>query len=206
MYPETDIPPITVTAEHLARLASRLPERPAALRERLAKETGLAREVILQIVSGGQTDLFEELVRREHGSTLVARLLIQDVPAVPRAEGETAPDFSLALLDDLLKEEEAGRFAKEGIPNVLLELARGAPTVAAAVARAGLSGFTAAELETLIGRVLAQNESLLRSRGNEAFSALMGDVMREVRGRRDGQEVAEALRRAIARRQSDLAA
>ncbi len=63
MYPETDIPPIPITAEHLARLAARLPERPTALRERLSRETGLANEVVLQLVAGGRTDLFEELVR-----------------------------------------------------------------------------------------------------------------------------------------------
>jgi glutamyl-tRNA(Gln) amidotransferase subunit E len=200
MYPETDIPPIPVTADHLARLASRLPERPSALRERLAKETGLTGEVVLQLVSGGQSDLFEELVHRQHSPTLVARLLIQDVPAVPHPEGATGRDYPLALLDELLRGAEAGEFAKEGIPAVLLELSKGAPTVALAVQRAGLSGFTAAQLEQLVDRVLTQNETLLRERGDEAFSPLMGDVMREVRGRRDGQEVAAALRRGIARR------
>ena len=206
MYPETDIPPIPITAEHLARLAARLPERPTALRERLSRETGLANEVVLQLVAGGRTDLFEELVRGGRRPALAARLLIQDVPAVPHAEGEPERVFPLAVLDELLRAEETGSFAKEGIPAVLLELAKGAPTVAIAVGRAGLSGFSSAELEGLIERVVAQNDLLVRSRGGEAFSPLMGDVMREVRGRRDGQEVADALRRAIAQRQADPAA
>ena len=206
MYPETDIPPIPITPEHLARLASHLPERPAAQRERLSRETGLASEEVLQLVAGGRVDLFEELVRRGHGPALAARLLIHDLPAVPGVEGGPEREFPLATLDELLRAEESGSFAKEGIPVVLLEIAKGAPTVESAVRRAGLSGFTSAELERLVDRVVAQNDSLVRSRGQEAFSALMGDVMREVRGRRDGQEVAEALRRAIAQRPADPAA
>jgi glutamyl-tRNA(Gln) amidotransferase subunit E len=203
MYPETDIPPIPISPEHRARLAARLPERPSALRERLTRETGLAKEVVLQLVAGGRTDLFEELIRRRHGAPIVARLLIQDLPAVPHAEGEPERDFAFATLDELLRAEEAGAFAKEGIPNVLLELAKGAPNVTAAVAQAGLSGFTTEELAVLVERVVGENDALVRSRGSEAFSPLMGDVMRQVRGRRDGQEVAEALRRSIARRQAD---
>jgi glutamyl-tRNA(Gln) amidotransferase subunit E len=206
MYPETDIPPIPVTPEHRARLAAHLPERPSALRDRLARDTGLVREVILQLVAGGRAELFEELLGRGHEPSLVARLLIQDLPAVPHGEGEPEWEFPSATLDGLLRSTESGEIAKEGIPRVLLELAKGAPSVAAAIRQAGLAGFTAQELDALVERVVAENEELVRSRGSEAFSPLMGDVMREVRGRRDGQEVADVLRRAIARKQADPAA
>ncbi|MGA8303916.1 MAG: Glu-tRNA(Gln) amidotransferase subunit GatE [Thermoplasmata archaeon] len=205
MYPETDIPPIPITSDHRDRLAARLPERPAALRERLARENGLAPEVVRQLVAAGQTDRFEELVHRGHAAPLVARLLIQDLPAVPHAEGEPEREFTTATLDELLRAESAGQFAKEGIPTVLLELARGAAGVESAVANARLSGFSSADLSALIDRVVEKNRDLLESRGSAAFSPLMGDVMREVRGRRDGQEVAEALRREIARRMADPA-
>jgi glutamyl-tRNA(Gln) amidotransferase subunit E len=205
MYPETDIPPIPIAPDHRARLAARLPERPSALRERLARENGLDPEVVRQLVAVGQTDRFEELVHRGHPAPIVARLLIQDLPAVPHGEGEAEREFSTATLDELLRAESSGQFAKEGIPKVLLEFARGAPDVAAAVAKAGLSGFSSADLTALVDQVVEKNRTLLESRGSEAFSPLMGDVMREVRGRRDGQEVAEALRRSIARRLADPA-
>jgi glutamyl-tRNA(Gln) amidotransferase subunit E len=206
MYPETDVLPIPIAPEHIARLAAHLPERPSVLRERLARETGLAKEVVLQLVAGGHSDDFEVLVRRDHAPALVARLLIQELPAVPRDEGAPEQEFSVATLDALLRAHESGGFAKEGMANVLAELARGAPTVDVAVGRAGLSGFTSADLDALVERVVAKNDALLQSRGDEAFSPLMGDVMREVRGRRDGQEVAEALRRSIERRRAHSAA
>jgi glutamyl-tRNA(Gln) amidotransferase subunit E len=202
MYPETDIPPIPVLPDHWARLADHLPERPSALRERLARESGLANEVVLQLVAAGKVDVFEDLVRRGRGAALTARLLLQDLPAIPHGEGAPEWEFPVGTLDDLLRAAEEGGIAKEGIPNVLSELARGAPSVRDALATAGLSGFTPEALFALVERVVGGNDALLRDRGNEAFSALMGDVMREVRGRRDGQEVAEVLRRSIARHRS----
>jgi glutamyl-tRNA(Gln) amidotransferase subunit E len=207
MYPETDIPPIPVTTEVLARLARDLPERPAALRSRLEREHQLTAEVVRQIVYSDDEEMFEELTRRGHAAPLVVRLLLQDLPAAtggPRDGPRFVP--TLTVLDAVLTGVESGRFAKEGIPTILGALANGAPDVESALERAGLSGFTSGNLDALVERVVRANAAMVRERGEEAFSPLMGDVMREVRGRRDGKEVAESLRRAISRLRAEDAA
>ncbi len=200
LYPETDVPPIPVSPERLARLRASLPERPAASRARLAREHGLAPELVRQIVYGGELDRFDELVERGRSAGAVARLLIQELPAVPpRPDG---PPFepSVELLDGLLRATESGAFSKEGIPAVLAELAAGRTTVDDAVHRAGLHRAGADELARVVEQVVGQQIELVRQRGEAAFSPLMGDVMRQLRGRRDGREIADELRRAIARR------
>jgi len=199
MYPETDIPPIPISSEHLDRLRAALPERPAALRERLSRQYGLSDEVVRQLVSGDHVEDFEALVGRGRGPSLVARLLTQDLPGLVPPDGVAAIEPSLDALEALLAAAEAGRFAKEGIPTVLAAMANGAPSLERALAASGLSGMTAEELRALVDRIVAANAPTVQARGDAAFSPLMGDVMREVRGRRDGQEVAAALRAAIAR-------
>ena len=200
MYPETDIPPIPVTAERLHRIARTLPERPAALQARLEREHGLAPEVVRQLVYSDAAETFEELSGKGHGAALAARLLTQELPAVPGPGPGSVPFApSVETLDSLLSAVERGRFAKEGIPAVLAALAAGAVGLDAALAQSGLSGFSAEELRQVIDRIVRSNEELVRRKGSDAFSPLMGDVMKEVRGRRDGREVAEELRRSIAR-------
>lgn len=206
MYPETDIPPIPLTVERLNRIRRDLPERPEALRARLEREHGLAPEVVRQIVYGDEELRFEELTHRGHAAPLVVRLLFQDLPSVRSAStGSPAFEPSAELLDAVLAAVENGRFAKEGIPTVLAALAGGAPGLEDAIERSGLSAFTADDLEALVERIVRTNASLVRARADDAFSPLMGDVMREVRGRRDGKEVAEALRRSIARLHAESA-
>jgi glutamyl-tRNA(Gln) amidotransferase subunit E len=200
MYPETDVPPIPVTPERLERLRSSLPERPAARRARLEREHGLPSEVVRQIVYSEDEPAFEELTRRGHDPSLVVRLLLQELPAATGTFPERAPfEPTLELLDALLAAVESGRFAKEGIATVISALAAGAPSLDVAVERAGLSGFSKEDLAALVEQVVRSNEEVVRRRGEDAFSPLMGDVMKEVRGRRDGKEVATALREAIAR-------
>ena len=204
MYPETDIPPIPLTAERRTRLTRSLPERPAVLRARLEREHGLDPEVVRQIVYSEEEPAFEELVRRGHGAALVVRLLFHDLPAVAAAGTSDLPfEPPIATLDAVLGAVESGRFAKEGIPTVLVALARGAPDLDAAIESSGLAGFTGEDLDRLVERVVRENGEMVRAKGPAAFSPLMGDVMREVRGRRDGQEVASALRRSIERYQRE---
>lgn len=198
MYPETDVPPIVVSPEETARVAAHLPELPAALRVRLEREFGLPTDLVAQIVGAGEVERFETLSRAGHAPTLVARLLTQDLP-LAMEELPSATEPPTPTLDRLLAASRSGAFSKEGIPDVLRQLLKGAPSVEKAVEGAGLSGMSQTELERLVGEVVRDNEKLIRERGPAAFSALMGDVMKKARGRVDGETVAAALRAALAR-------
>ena len=201
MYPETDVPPIRLTPGRLARIESSLPETQESRRRRLAAEYGLGPELIRQLDKAGDVPLFESLVGRGHPAGTVARLLAQDFPEAESSLADVAaaePDEG--VLAALLDAVRSGQFAKEGIPPVLRELLRGAGTVEEAARRAGVEGLSREELERLAHEAVAANGPLVDARGMEAFSGLMGDLMRAVRGRRDGKEVADVLRAAIAQR------
>ncbi|MHB1932222.1 MAG: Glu-tRNA(Gln) amidotransferase subunit GatE [Thermoplasmata archaeon] len=201
MYPETDVPPMGLDPERIDRLRAALPERPSVRRDRLIREHRLPAEVAGQLVVGGQAGLLEALVARGRSAPLVARLLTQDLPAV-NGSGEGGLDLTPDQMDELLRACEAGRFAKEGLPQILEVLkGQGAERdVPRAIATAGFTGLSREELDRLAEALVDRSADLVRRRGAAAFSPLMGDLMREVRGRRDGQEIAEALRKALRER------
>jgi glutamyl-tRNA(Gln) amidotransferase subunit E len=198
MYPETDVPPVPVDPERLRVLRAHLPERPREARARLVDRYSLSNDVALALQRSAEVERFEALTSRGHAPALVAQLLAREIPAT--GDEDEAFDFPIGLLDELLHALERGDFAKEGLGKVVAALAAGAPTVPDAVAKAGLVTMSRAELEGLAERLVATNEAMIASKGSAAFSPLMGDLMREVRGRRDGKEVAEVLRSAVARR------
>ncbi len=204
MYPETDVPPIPVSGERLDMLRRDLPEHPSARRERIIRQYTLPLEVVRQLEGLEDVEEFEALVQRGHAPGAVARLLTQDAPAAMAQTPEARP-FSLDILDMVLAAAESGKFAKEGIPAVLGALAAGATSVEAAIGRAGLSSGPVEDLDAVVDRIVRANAKLVHERGEAALSPLMGDVMREVRGRRDGKEVADSLRRSIARLRAETA-
>ena len=62
------------------------------------------------------------------------------------------------------------------------------------LSKAGLSRMTHEELLTIVDDVIAQNSSLIASKGaSGSRSTLMGKVMQRVRGRADGKLVSETL-------------
>ncbi|MGA7923870.1 MAG: hypothetical protein WCA77_07840, partial [Thermoplasmata archaeon] len=144
---------------------------------------------------------FEALAAQGHPANLVARVLTQDLPAAMAQAELTDEHLPLdpRLLNDLLEALRRGEFAKEAVPRVLGELLRGRPSVTEAARSAGLLALSPAELESIAEALLVRNEPLVRERGEEAFQPLMGDLMREVRGRRDGEEVATVLRKVLGR-------
>lgn len=198
MYPETDVPPVVLSADHLARLSSNLPERPEETRARFREQYALSDEVAGLLLQEGEGDRFEALVRRGHPSALVVRLLTHDLPAFEAAPRTAhVPEPSVEVLDTILRALAQGQFAKEGVQPVLEGVLVHGRSVDGAATSAGLAPMSKPELDSLVAEVLDRNEPLLRSRGKSALSPLMGDVMREVRGRRDGKEVAEVLERAL---------
>jgi len=197
MYPETDVPPVPVDPARLQRLRDHLPPTPREIRRRLSEQYGLADEIVRPLQRDDEIDRFEGLVGKGHPVSLVARVLTQELAALADADGEV-PALPTVRIDELLMAVREGRIAKEGIGPVLQALAGGSNSVDEAIARTGLVAVTVDELDRLAEELVRKNAPLRASRGEAAFAPLMGDLMREVRGRRDGKEVAEALRRALA--------
>ena len=200
MYPETDIPPLPVGAERLAAVAARLPERPEAARARLAEAHGLPVETLRQIQREDRLDLFEDLTAVPHPPAAVARLLTQEIPALENElPGARWDRVDAASLDRLLRAVEGGQIAKEAIRPVLSAYVQGAASLDDAIRGLGLAPVAIGELQELAERVVRANAPLIAEKGAQSFQPLMGDLMKEVRGRIDGKTVAEALRAALAR-------
>ncbi|MFO8133065.1 MAG: Glu-tRNA(Gln) amidotransferase subunit GatE [Thermoplasmatota archaeon] len=198
MYPETDVPPVAVTARRLARVADSLPERPEHKVERYVS-LGLSREEAGQLVSCGHDAWFEGLVERYPGEAkTVARVLLHMVPEVER---ETGMDVEREMVDRVLSGVHEERFSREGVPRVLGYLAdHPDASLGEAMAACDLETVDEAAVRDVVEQVVDDNMRLVEDKGEHAVGALMGIAMEELRGRADGALVHRLLSAAVEKR------
>ncbi len=192
MYPETDILPLEITSEMIDTIV--LPELLSEKARRYADEFGIDEAVARQIAFSERFTLFEEAVSTGIKPSLVARTLFGTLRELSR-DGVDCGGIPDSEILDLLKRVEDGSVAKEAMPDILRARAGGAD-LEGAVASVGPL-FSVADLEEIVWRIVREREAFIRERGDAALGPVMGVVMKEVRGRIDGQIVADVLKRSI---------
>jgi len=198
MYPETDVPPIQLTEDYLEKLRSRLPELPEQKMRRLMKEYGLNRKLARQILNSEYTDLFEAVAKEARVSPTVMAVALTETLKALRREGIEIEKVSDEQFRELFDVIGSGKTTKEAIPEIITWLSKheGA-TAKEAIESLGLAMISQKELERMIADLIEQNKSLIEERGKSAFGALMGIIMKKVRGRVKAELVSEILKKRL---------
>ena len=194
MYPETDIPNIVVTEARKAELAMLVPVPWEKRVETLAGKYSLSRDLALKLYDSEMDVEFERLSRRLRLEPSVVASVLVDVPA--RLSREGVPDATLALpvLTEVLVAVSEGRVAKEAVPDILKAMGKDQIGVQDAIRSLGLAVAGEEKIREVVRTLVARKVDLVREKGEAAFSPLMGEAMRELRGKADGAVVARLLR------------
>jgi len=200
MYPETDVPHVTISPEYFALIE--VPELLTERAKRFEKEFGLNKELADKIVYSKDLPLFEEQVRHYKdnpniNATLMVRTLTGTVPELKR-DGVSVENLTDEHFIQLFEVLAGGEVAKEGIEKILRLFAK-EPQLSAkeAVASLGLAGIDTAEVERFIEDVVRSRQDFVREKGMGAVGPLMGVVMAEFRGKVDGKLLSKTLKQKI---------
>lgn len=209
-FPEPDLPPVTVSREWVERIRARLPELPDAKRRRFESQYGLSRyEADLLTATEARASYYERVLAaapvREGEQFLrfakqasnwmlgeFARLL--NASDMDIADAPIEPADLCAMI--ALVEEGAitGTIAK----SVFEEMFRTGKKPQAIIEELGLQQISASdELSAVVDRVLAAHPKPVedyRAGKQEAIKFLVGQAMRETRGRANPATLTELLK------------
>jgi aspartyl-tRNA(Asn)/glutamyl-tRNA(Gln) amidotransferase subunit B len=211
-FPEPDLVPIEATAEWVEGLRAELPELPAERRARLAETTGLPAKEVGWLVRDPEVLAYFQAVVAGAGADdggpgrdprVVAGWVMGELQRNLRefertmATNPVGPERLGQLLDLLA----AGTVSATAAKDVLAEMFSSEASPATIVERKGLAQISdTAELESVVERVVAANPDLAdKFRGGKrgVLGAMVGQVMRETRGRANPKLVSDLLERAI---------
>jgi glutamyl-tRNA(Gln) amidotransferase subunit E len=204
MYPETDIPPISIDKSLLNSLSDKIPKSWDDNIKILAEKYSLNKKIAEQIFDSNYFTIFEKIVASvKIEPTFVASKLTEDLVNLER-QGLDVMLLTEDILMDVFKKLDARIIAKESIVLIFEKILRKeVKTVDEAITALGITSITDQELDMAIDRILEQNISIVRQKGTESSGMLMGRIMAIFRGKVDGQKINSALRERLEQKIKD---
>jgi len=198
MYPETDIPPMQVTEDHVEMLTSHLPELPEQRMERVMREYRLNEKLAKQILDSEYSELFEIIMKESDVlPTSVAAFLTETLKALKR-DGIQVEKISENQIKEIFKRIGSEELTKEASPELVIWLCKHEnKSVQEAISSLRLKMLSKEELGEIIDGIVGANRTLVKERGKNAFGQLMGMIMKEVRGKANAEMVGELLKKKL---------
>jgi aspartyl-tRNA(Asn)/glutamyl-tRNA(Gln) amidotransferase subunit B len=206
-FPEPDLPPMAFSREWVEQIRARLPELPDARRDRFIGQYSLSHyDASLLTTSKAMADYFEECVGLAQGPRVadrakaVSNWLLGDVSKLLNATGTDIGHCKIQpkRLVEMLDLIEQGTLSGAAAKTVLEEMfSTGRPPNDIIAERELTQISDTSEIESVIVRVVAANEKAVAdfSKGKEqALKFLVGQVMRETKGRVNASTVNELLK------------
>ncbi len=205
-FPEPDLPPLELTPEWVETVRAKLPELPDARRERFQREFGLPQhEASLLTEARERAEYFEAAAAGlEPGrARVIANWVLGDLAHLLSDQHVeiAATKVQPAYLRRLLEFQETGTISTAIARNVLSEIFSTGEEPAAVIERLGLTQIGSGdELDAAVRRAIEANPKAVtdyRAGKEQAVKFLVGQVMKETRGRADPSVLQDLIKKAL---------
>jgi glutamyl-tRNA(Gln) amidotransferase subunit E len=210
MYPETDILPIAITDSMLVSLADKAPRQWDEIVNSLAKKYNLNRKLASEIFDSEYLDVFEEIASiTKVQPTFIASKLTEDLTSLQR-QGLDASVLTDQVIKEIFTRLDRGYITKESVVLIFKKLMKNEPSILkivnerinvsvgedmeakivnAAIEAVDAISISDEELSKGLDRIIRNNMAMIKEKGANALSTLMGRAMAEYRGKANGQKV-----------------
>ena len=195
MYPETDIPVVSVTEEEWDTAVSSIPKSWDESIKDIQTKHGINAQLAEQLFDSRYMELFEEIVKGSKGTnpTFVASMLCSSITNLERGglDSDLLKDGDIVRVFELLDRKE---IAKESV-EVLFEgiMSAKIDSVDEALKQGLVQVVNDDDLVRIIKGIVEKNQSLIKNQGERAVKPLMGIAMKELRGKASGETVNKML-------------
>jgi len=205
MYPETDIPPISITKKELEDAKKNIPKSWDESIKELQTKYKINPQLTEQIFDSRYIELFERIVKRTKvNPTFVASILCSSITKLER----NGLNSKLLRNEDIVKSFqllEQEKISKETIEIIFENIMAGkSNTVEDALKNASIEAVDEADLEKIIENIVEKNQDIIKNQKERSIGPLMGIAMKELRGKASGEIVNKLLLKNIKKKLSSI--
>ena len=198
LYPDTDSKAIINKLEEIKEIKNNLPNYPWITIKEYSKKYKMEERQIKELIFTGNLNLFKNLMEiYPNNPVLIVTTLLETKKAL-RRDGKEVDNIKNTDYKDifsLLKKKEIG---KEAIEELMIFKADSPElTIQQIIKKLMIKTISIEDLNTIIQKIIDNSIELIKKKGIRAMGPLMGEVMKEVRGRIDGKIVSEELKKII---------
>jgi len=198
MYPETDIPSISVLPEEIKLARENIPKSWDDSIAEIQKKYNLNSQLSEQIFDSEYMELFEKICENKKNSTnFVASILCSTITNLQR-KGFDALLLKPEHITELFELLADDKIPKESLEIIFENIMSGkSDTVSDAIQSTAVTSMNEGELNAILDEIIQKNMELVKELGENAITTLMGIAMKQVRGKASGQTVNVLLRKKI---------
>ncbi len=197
MYPETDLGHVKIDGGKLAEIRKSLPKSADERKNLYITKFNLSPGLAEKMKLSNHALLFERLVGEGHNPTTAAVLLLEGLVQL-RREGVNIERINDRMVEGVLAAMRKKEITQDIALKVLGEWSKAREKSLKEVVKGiGIEKAGCEDVEKVVARVVSKNEAMVKEKGMHAIGALMGDVMKELRGKAAGGEVSALLRKEI---------
>ena len=203
-FPEPDLPPLIVETDRRRAIQASMPELPEARRLRFIAEYAIPEyDAALLTQTRGVADYFEETARQSGNAKAASNWVMGEVlrNMKERAIAIEAVPITPAALAGLIAIVEKGTISSTVSKDVFAKMYDTGRAAAEIVAADGLAQISdSSSIEPIVQRVLAAHPDIvaeIKAGKDRKFQFLVGQVMKETRGKGDPKLVTDLMRAAI---------
>jgi len=194
MYPETDIPYISINENRLRELSKNIPLPWNEVIDQICKKYLINRTLAENIFDSQYYSLFENIASHTSiNPAFIISKLTEDLVSLERQ----GYDSSILAQDDLFylfEQLDKSRISKESIQIILEKLLRKeGGSVKEIIETLGSEGVTEDDIDGIIEKIIVENENIISQKGMDSIGLLMGRCMSVLRGKVDGEKVNKKL-------------
>ncbi|HKX20544.1 MAG TPA: Glu-tRNA(Gln) amidotransferase subunit GatE, partial [Nitrososphaeraceae archaeon] len=194
MYPETDIPYISIDEKTVKQLSKVIPQPWDVVIEQISKKYDINKTLAENIFDSQYFILFEKIISQTSISpSFVISKLTEDLVSLER-EGYNTSILTEDTLFYLFMQLNNSRISKESIPIIFEKLLKKeVDDVDEVIKSFGTDNLTEEFVDEVISRIINENEKVISEKGLDAAGLLMGRCMEILRGKIDGEKVNKKL-------------
>ena len=194
MYPETDIIPVKITDDTKLKIKRNLPQTYEEQINNYKNNIGLNDKLSIQIFDSKYKTLFEKLIQNINlPVNFIAAQLTETLINLSR-NNVNINKITDNELEQIFKEIEKGTIAKESFENIIENICKTNNNIDDIINEIKSNKLSEKDIEKIISDIIYAKREIISEKGKNSFSILMGEAMKQLRGKVDGKIVSEKIK------------